>query len=521
MVTRCMRLIVLVAFLFVGYIVFPTDYYVDQILGSNNNNGLYQVDQGGSSGPWKNIPGSIGVTGSGWNTIVAGDTIIVKGGQIQNYTISIDSSWYNNGSPANLIVIKSGHLVGWGSTRARVDGETTVRGKGFSINSRSYVRIEGFEISNMKNETNSAGIFISGSATYCEIVSNIIHHIWGAAGASGYGVEVTGTTTAAHHLIEKNEIYNVEEKAIELYRQGYNTVRCNFVHQTNDHGIVISSPSNLIYNNMVREAGFDWDGGAAAFRPSYGIKADSGSSVLADNNKIFNNIVWDCNSGIAILNGKNNEIIHNTVYYMGWGDLYSDGGRELIAIALVDDGTSSNPVEGNTIANNIFYYSNMFSNTKEATLYYANNIGDDNTVRNNLIYHSATKTGSLIRYYSGSYSYYSVDYFEGSSGFMAVGSGNNASGNVVEEPNLKGGIGSALLGSAPTGFDGNWIPNSDGFSPTSDSPEEVLYGGLTVGPPYDLDITGIPRTNFTMGAYEYSDTLAQNISPPTGLRLEN
>jgi hypothetical protein len=302
---------------------FAATYYVDPGVGNDAWNGLYETAQGGAAGPWQHLPGTISVTGTGWVVLHQGDSVIVKGGAVLPDSILIDSTWYSNGTPKNLVKLLSGHLSGWGSQRAVVDGRADTSGagtwgKGFHISSRSYIHIEGFEIRNMKDETNSAGVFIDGNtSSWCEIVGNLIHEIYGHSGPSGYGIEVTGGLAAAYMLIDGNVIYHTEEKAIELYFQGDCTIRHNFISQTNDHGVVISSPGNVIYDNLITEAGYRWMTYEGPFRPSFGLKFDSNTTALADNNVMYNNVLFDCSSGIGILDGSNNKIFFNTVYHCG------------------------------------------------------------------------------------------------------------------------------------------------------------------------------------------------------------
>ena len=493
----------------------PNTYYIDFDSGNDSNDGLC------SDSAWKHAPGDPQVTGNAASAVVnPGFTVLFRGGVVYRGTVNIfdtasysGDGQYQDGSPGSWVELRSGHLEGWGTERAVIDGEGAriigIQVGSWSANSEvDYVRIEGLEIRNMASGTSSSGILYLNS-NYCEIVDNVIHHISGALGASGYGIEMD--TNSGNCLIEKNEIYNVEEKAIELYRSDYNVIQYNYIHQTRDHNMVVSSAHNIIRNNICQEAGYSNTGYGSGMRPAYGFKFDSGTSAHAENNSFYNNLIIDCVTGIGILNGKNNRIFQNTVYYTGWDDMYGGGSTEAVAFAMYDDGTAGDyGVEGNSIKNNIFYYSNKHeSPSLSAEIYYRYNIGDNNIIQNNLIYLDEGYS-DIIRYRNPTTNeYHDIAWFEGPSGFSATGTGNIASGNVVVEPNLKGGTGAAIMSSVPTGFDPAWKPNNDGLSLTDLTHDSVKFGGQDLGFPYNADIDGNLRTSWSLGAYEYAGSPVQ------------
>jgi parallel beta-helix repeat protein len=513
MVCKVFGSVILSVFLLLAPSVFATTYYVDPVVGSDTNSGT------SISAAWKHIPGSLTTSPSA--KISAGDIILVKGGSFQNDSITIDSTHYNNGQAGSTIQIRSGHLSGWGTGRAVIDGKATPSagagtwGKGFWISSRSYIRIEGFEIRNMANVGDSAGIWIDGAATYNEIVDNLIHEIYGSLGSSGYGIEVTGTTLASYNLIEKNEIYHCEEKCIELYRQGNCTIRSNNLYQSNEHVVVITSKNNEVYGNIIRQAGFAWMTYLDPGRPSFGLKCEPTSTVPADNNIVYNNIVWDCCSGLGIM-GSYNRFHHNTVYYTGYQSNIS-GGYEGSAFVLRPYG-STKPT-GNDIRNNIFYYSALiYSNA--ATVAINTAIGSSNIISRNAIYRDSATVSSLTYWREGSAeSWHTVNWLEGPSGFTTIATGNVATFNVVLDPEFKGGRGASILPTAPTGFDSSWHPNKDGLSLGALTPLQVLQGD-PLGAPFNTDVLGSSRTAYSLGAYEQTGVAAQPPDPPVNLRIK-
>ena len=492
-------------------------YYIDFASGNDTNDGL------STAAPWKHAPGDPSATGNPATvTVAAGSTIVFKGGVVYNGYVEIAAARYNSGSSGNLITLLSGdkYSPAWGTGRAVIDGQADSGGnggigKGFRIWSRDYIKILGFELMNFTNTTNSAGIFIDGSSSHIEISENLIHNVYGSSGSSGYGIEVTGSVADAYNLIEKNVIYYTEEKAIELYRSGRSTVRYNTIHDTRDHGMAVSSSNNDIYNNIIYRAGVLWGPYASAFRASYGFKFDSGNGgPFADNNNLWNNLIFNCSSGIGILNGSSNNIYSNSVYYSGFlgGEA---GGQEGAAFAILDDGTAGSHIpSANLVKNNIFYHSNFLA-SQYNVFYFKNGIGNNNTVSNNIVFRDPSHLNNF-GYYSGGYTYHDLAWFEGASGFSSTGSSNTASGNLAQEPSFSGGTLGALLPNTPTGFDANWKPNTVGMLLNTSSPAKD--SGVVLSATFNADIAGDSRpqgNGWDIGAYEYQSGGSPPPPPPS------
>jgi hypothetical protein len=510
---------------------FATTYYVDPGAGSDANDGL------ATASAWASIPTNDGgPAGSGWKALVAGDTLWVKGGSTLFRSTQIDSTWYAGGGAGNLISIKSGNLFGWGTGRAIIDGQATpaagagVIAVGFHIFAVSYVHIEGFEIRNMKNAVNSAGVYIDGNVVaHDEVVGNVIHEIYGAPGPSGFGIEVTGGLQAGYMLIEKNVIYHTEEKAIELFRQGNCIVRYNYCYETNDHCMVVSSANNVIYDNIFRRAGYMWMQYEFPFRPAFGFKFQTGSVVdgsNADNNIFYNNIVTDCSSGIGLLGCNGNLVAFNTVAFSGFQPIDIAGGPEGAALAFLAQNVAPS---NNTVESNIFYYSNISpANTSGSCVFYSTTMGNGNVVTDNDCYMTAAMTGRL---FSRDNPTLQMDLatFQGTAGFSSIGTGNVATGNIVAEPQMAGGTGLALYNVSPTGFDASGRPNTGSFMLNSTSPVSVRQGTVQLPAFASVDIVGTTRVNWSLGAYEYVGLTSPpppsvdppTTPPPTHLRIKD
>jgi hypothetical protein len=330
-------------------------------------------------------------------------------------------------------------------------------------------------------------------------------------------------------LIERNVIYHTEEKAIELYRSGFCTVRYNYCYETNDHCMVVSSANNLIYNNIFRRAGYPWMQYEQPFRPAFGFKLQSDvptAGANADNNKLYNNIVTDCSSGIGFLGCSGNLVAFNTVAFSGFQPPDIAGGPEGSALAFLQQNV---PPSNNTAESNIFYYSNISpANTSGSCVFYSTTMGNGNVVEGNDCYMTAAMTGRL---FSRDNPTLQMDLatFQGSTGFSSVGTGNVAAGNIVAEPQMAGGTALALYSVAPTGFDATWRPNTGSFMLSSTSPASVRTGTMQLPTVTSVDIVGTTRTNWSVGAYEYvvplglpppPPSLDPNTPPPTHLRIK-
>jgi hypothetical protein len=68
-----------------------------------------------------------------------------------------------------------------------------------------------------------------------------------------------------------------------------------------------------------------------------------------------------------------------------------------------------------------------------------------------------------------------------------------------------------------TGFNAGWAPNVNSFSLSSSTPAAVLAGDV-MSSPFNVDICGAPRAQFSLGAYEGTGTVVTPPAAPTGLR---
>jgi cysteine-rich repeat protein len=229
---------------------------------------------------------------------VPGDTISVKdtaGPYFEKITIP------TSGSPGAYVTLQAfaGHspiLDGTG-----VPGSNMVL-----IDSKSYVRLIGFEIRNNLGVHDGSGVRVLGSGSHVEIRDNRIHDIRGqdAMGITVYGTE---PISISNLVIDGNEIHDCEPARSEALTLNGNVeifaVTNNIVRDVNNIGIdfiggetdIQPDPSKVARNgvcsgNQVYRARSSYGGGYAG-----GIYVDGGRDIV-----IERNIVSECDLGIEI-----------------------------------------------------------------------------------------------------------------------------------------------------------------------------------------------------------------------------
>lgn len=230
---------------------------------------------------------------------VAGDTISVK----EKPTPYFEKLVFPRSGDAS-----SGHI-----TLEAAPGETPVLdGTGVTgdhmvlIDSRSYVKVIGFEIRNLLGARDGSGVRVLGAGSHIEIRRNRIHDI---RGTSAMGITVYGTAAApiADLVIDGNEVHDCEpapSEAITLNGnvQGF-AVTNNVVRDVDNIGIdfiggetdIQPDPTKVARDgvcrgNTVMRARSRYGGGFAG-----GIYVDGGRDIV-----IENNVVTESDLGIEI-----------------------------------------------------------------------------------------------------------------------------------------------------------------------------------------------------------------------------
>ena len=291
--------------------------------------------------PWKTINHAAQVA-------VAGDTVLVRGGTYSEFVTVAHSG----SASAGYITFQN-----YTGESPIVDGTTvsccngSIRGL-FNIDSKSYVKISGFEIRNFKSTANTdepAGIYVTGSGSYVQLLNNKVHDIVTTAeadngNAHGIGVYGTATTPYAYVTISGNEVYNMRTGWSETMTLDGNVtnfaVTGNTVHDNDNIGIDaagwwgmgpsghdqakigtisgntvynITSGSNGAYNGDLGADAIYCDGCAQVtiernliHDADYGIEAASEiSGHVASAVTIRDNLVYDTNQADISIGGYN------------------------------------------------------------------------------------------------------------------------------------------------------------------------------------------------------------------------
>jgi hypothetical protein len=268
---------------------------------------------GTQTAPWRTIQHAA-------DTVRAGTTVNVLGG-VYEELVSINHS----GNAADgLITFRS-----YPGETAVLDAEHfTPAGRSavLTIQSKSYVRIEGFEIRNFRtaeHRLSPLGINVIGSGSHIELLKNNVHHIEQTfegrdapgRGGNGFGIAVYGTdakTPITDLTIDGNEVHHLKTGSSEsLVVNGNVTnfrITHNVVHDNNNIGIDVigferTAPDpavdqardgvvsgNLVYNITSR--------GNPAYgndESSDGIYVDGGARIL-----IEQNVIHDVDFGIEL-----------------------------------------------------------------------------------------------------------------------------------------------------------------------------------------------------------------------------
>ena len=252
--------------------------------------------------PWRTVQHAA-------DTALPGNTIIVRGGlyaERLNVSVSGDADRGYvtfRSHPGETAILDGGNLV-------VPDGRSAM----ISLQDRSYVRIEGFEVRNYRTSDRRctpAGIFIRGEGSNIEILNNNVHHIeqnYPNKGGNAFGIAVYGTggqTPISRLAIRDNEVHHLKTGSSESVVVNGNVtdfrIDHNVIHDNNNIGIDVigherTAPDpdvdrardgvvsrNLIYNITSR--------GNPAYgdeENSDGVYVDGGTHVLIEQNTIHN-----------------------------------------------------------------------------------------------------------------------------------------------------------------------------------------------------------------------------------------
>jgi hypothetical protein len=363
----------------------PNSSFYVATTGNNSNPGT-------QAAPWRTIQHAA-------DTARAGSTVNVRGG-IYEELVSINASGNATDGfitfrsyPGETAILEAEHFTPSGRSGV------------LTINNKSYVRIEGFEIRNFRTADHRLaplGIDVIGAGSHIELLKNNVHHIEQTfegrdapgQGGNGFGIAVYGTdakTPITDLIIDGNEVHHLKTGSSEsLVVNGNVTnfrITHNVVHDNNNIGIDVigferTAPDpavdqardgvvsgNLVYNITSR--------GNPAYRndeSSDGIYVDGGTRIL-----IEQNVIHDVDFGIELASehkdratsyviARNNLVYHGHTAGVSIGGYAPERGRTdhctVINNTLYDNDTSATGsgefqmqwnMADNIFANNIVY----------------------------------------------------------------------------------------------------------------------------------------------------------------------
>ena len=358
---------------------------------------------GTQTAPWRTVQHAA-------DTACAGSTVYVRGGTYEEL-VSINAS--GNASDG-FITFKS-----YPGETAILDAEhITPSGRSgiLTIQNKSYVRIEGFEIRNLRTaerRLTPLGISIMGAGSHIELLKNNVHHIEQTfpgrdapgSGGNGFGIAVYGTDAKnpiTDLIIDGNEVHHLKTGSSEsLVVNGNVTnfrITHNVVHDNNNIGIdvigfertapdpaVDQARDGVVSNNLVYNITSRGNPAYGNEENSDGIYVDGGTRIL-----IEQNVMHDVDFGIELasehkdratsyITARNNLIYHCHTAGVSIGGYAPERGR----------------TDHSTVVNNTLY-DNDTSETGSGEFQMQWNMSDD-VFANNVVYAGARCLFTLNR----------------------------------------------------------------------------------------------------------------------------
>ncbi|MBI3766962.1 MAG: right-handed parallel beta-helix repeat-containing protein [Deltaproteobacteria bacterium] len=310
------------------------------------------------------------------NVAVAGDTVLVQ----EKPTLYFEKLVFPASGDADAGYITLQAAPG---ERPVLDGTGVPGADMVLIDSRSYVKLIGFEIQNDLGVDDGSGVRVLGAGSHIEIRDNRIHDI---RGQNAMGITVYGTAASpiSDLVIDGNEIYDCEPAPSEALTLNGNVtdfqVTDNDVHDVNNIGIdfiggetdIQPDPAKVARNgvcrrNRVTRARSIYGGGFAG-----GIYVDGGANIT-----IENNLVTESDLGLEV--GAENRAIVTTGIIVRDNVLIANDKAGLVFGSFV---SSVGRVRNCAFLNNTLYHNDTLgTGFGELWIQYA----EDNVVRNNVI----------------------------------------------------------------------------------------------------------------------------------------
>jgi NPCBM/NEW2 domain/Right handed beta helix region len=374
---------------------------------------------GSKADPWRTIQ-------NGASTAPPGATVYVRGG-VYHELVNVEVSGTAGDGPLTLRNAPGEHPILDGTGLAVPSDFHGL----FSIDSRSYVTIQGFEIRNYKTAQpghSPVGIWVTGASDHIRILDNRVHNIEtdvrAGSGGDAHGIAVYGTDP--NHPIDPvtisgNEVFDCklgssESVVVNGNVAGFAIIR-NSVHDNDNIGIDVigyegkaSDPSvdvardGVVSDNTIYNIDSYGNPAYGTDRSANGIYVDGGRDVIVERN-----VIHDVNIGMefasehagrstSYVTARDNVVYHASVIGLAIGGydtrrgsterclivnntFYQNRGVEL----LIQFNTRDNVIENNiVVANSARHflendYLQTFGNVVDHNLYYAPGGGDRGT----------------------------------------------------------------------------------------------------------------------------------------------
>lgn len=368
-------------------------YYVAPT-GDDSNSGTLEA-------PWKTIQKAA-------DTLVAGETVFVRGGVYKEFVTIINSGSEERG----FITYKA--LSG---EKPVLDGEDMNVDDGNStlmyLSNASYIIVDGFEMRNVKTadpDVYPAGIRVREGGYHIQLLNNNVHNIvHEKKEGNAHGIHIYGNSASemSDIVIKGNEVHhlitgNSEALTISGNVNGF-LIENNSVHDNNNIGIDLAGFYNACKSPCIDRARNGKVRGNSVFNnssvsnPAYeghyaagGIYADGATKIIIENNFVYNN---DFGIELASENQRKQtsqiEVRNNVIYQNNGAGIIMGGASSS------NGGTSDSIITNNILRNN----DQLEQGYGEITLQF-NNI--NNKITNNWIQRSTSNEFILQDNTSGS-----------------------------------------------------------------------------------------------------------------------
>ena len=279
-----------------------------------------------------------GVFGSGGIAVSPGDVVVFESG---TYTDS-------NGDGAVMRITGSGTASRWitfvsrSKWGAHMWGQNNDAAEGISLDGADYIRVEGFQVSDVGNvgspRGSSSGIDLYDGGNTSQIVANHIHHIGRVCANSGntngqVGIYIQSGKSGGDITVENNLVHDIGRFFV-----GENG--CGNTTTSLDHGMYLNGSTGgggagnvTIRNNIFHDTHHGW-----------GIQFYPGT---LDNIRVANNTFAFCNESksytcIVLDASISNSSIRNNIFYN------PQGGRTIEAAGFSGSITIANNITSGT-----------------------------------------------------------------------------------------------------------------------------------------------------------------------------